>query len=274
MGWVRMGLADSFVVEIPGAEPPMSDTIDPKAPPPTSPEVKPAEQSGTKDHGGIFLVPYPKIVFLYPTFLVALLAAVWMSLTGRSTADPSDTGAVVITWIFLAVLAFNLFVISFDFPRATSLTMFFLIAAVILGAVLLITLQPQLLPAVADVLQSIRPVANATFFNVIVGMLTLLYVAVFISVRFDYWEVRHNELLHHHGMLSDLKRYSSPSLRIDKEINDIFEYLLLGSGRLILQPSGELRAIILDNVLFITKKEAAITQMLSTLQVEVRSDTN
>ena len=34
------------------------------------------------------------------------------------------------------------------------------------------------------------------------------------------------------------------------------------------------RTIILDNVLFITKKEAAITQMLSTLQVEVRSDTN
>jgi hypothetical protein len=89
-------------------------------------------------------------------------------------------------------------------------------------------------------------------------------------VQFDYWEVRPNELLHHHGMLSDLKRYSAPDLRVDKEINDVFEYLLLRSGRLILHPSGEKRAIILENVLFITQKEESLTRMLGALQVQVR----
>ena len=100
--------------------------------------------------------------------------------------------------------------------------------------------------------------------------MTFIYIFVYIMARFDYWEVRPNELLHHHGVLSDLERFSAPHLRIDKEINDIFEYLLLRSGRLILQPSGEKRAIILDNVFFISSKEKRITKLLGALQVQVR----
>lgn len=220
----------------------------------------------------IYLVPYPKIVFLYPTFITSVVAALYLSATGRQSVGPDDATAVAITWIFLGILAVNLIVIAFDFPRATSLTMFFLVAAIVLGAILTVTLRPQLLPAIADVVRRFRPVANAMFFNVIVVLLSVIYVAVFVGVQFDYWEVRPNELLHHHGILSDLKRYAAPNLRIDKEINDVFEYVLLGSGRLILQPSGERRAVILDNVPFISKKERAITGMLSALQVELRSE--
>ncbi|MBM3999654.1 MAG: hypothetical protein FJ297_08980 [Planctomycetes bacterium] len=217
------------------------------------------------------MVPYPKIVFLYPTFIAALVATVWMAIVGKSMIGPEDTSVVIITWLFLGVFATNLAVMTFDFPRATSLTMFFLFAAIVLGAILLFTMNPGLLPQITKIVTSIRPVANTTFFAIIVVLLGGMFASVLVSVRFDYWEVRHNELLHHHGVLSDLKRFSSPHLRIDKEINDVFEFLLLGSGRLILQPSNERRAIILDNVLFINKKEAAITQMLGALQVEVRS---
>jgi hypothetical protein len=39
---------------------------------------------------------------------------------------------------------------------------------------------------------------------------------------------------------------------------------------LILQPSGEPRAIILDNVLFIESKEARLTQLLGALQVQMQ----
>ena len=172
------------------------------------------------------------------------------------------------------MLGVNAVVLAFDFPRTTSLTMFFGLAAIVLGGILASTLRPGLMPMVGAWMQSVRPVANATFFDVIVCVMALVYCAVFISLRFDYWEVRHNELLHHHGFLSGLKRYAAPNLRIDKEINDVFEYMLLGSGRLILHPAGETRDIILDNVLFINKKERSITQMLGTLQVEVRPDTS
>ena len=78
-----------------------------------------------------------------------------------------------------------------------------------------------------------------------------------------------NELLHHHGILSDLKRYPAPNLRVDKEINDVFEFMLLGAGRLILHPTTEKRAIVLDNILFVSDKERELTKMLGSIKVQI-----
>ena len=178
--------------------------------------------------------------------------------------------AIIVSSLFLCVLGINLVVLSFDFPRTTSLTLFFFLAAAFTGAVLLFRSYPDILPAATRILHLLHPLANAHFYFIFSGFMVLIYVAVAINVQFDYWEVRPNELLHHHGILSDLKRYSAPHLRIDKEINDVFEYVLLRSGRLILQARGESRAIILENVFFINRKEAQLTRMLGALQVQVR----
>jgi hypothetical protein len=235
-------------------------------------EDKASEVQERKRDKGIYLIPYPKIVFFYPSFLTAIVLAAWMAATDRFDVKADDTIAAAMTWVFLGILSLNLGIITFDFPRATSLTMFFFLAAFGLGAALLFTFKPELLPALKSTVVSIRPIANATFYAVVSVVLALIYVGVFINVRFNYWEVRPNELLHHHGILSDLKRYSAPHLRVDKEINDIFEYMLLRSGRLILQPSSERRAVILDNVPFISEKEREITRMLGALQVQVRDE--
>jgi hypothetical protein len=97
----------------------------------------------------------------------------------------------------------------------------------------------------------------------------VIYFAVWINSKFDYWELRHNELLHHHGFMSDLERHPTTALKINKEIKDIFEYLLLKSGRMILQAGGNQRPIVLENVFFIDKKEEIITQMLSASLVQI-----
>jgi hypothetical protein len=251
----------------------MSDAAKPEVEPTptTTPETTPTQAphahaarhvAAKKAPEKVFLVSYPKIAFLYPTFLMSLFAAVYL------TIDPSR--AVIVTALFFGVLCVNMVVISFDFPRTTSLTLFFLVAAIVMGGYLLSILRPEVLPFLANLFGGLHPQANATFYYLFTGMMVLLYVLMFASVQFDYWEVRPNELLHHHGMLSDLKRYSSPDLRVDKEINDVFEYMLLRSGRLTLHPSGEKRAITLENVLFITQKEEALTRMLGALQVQVR----
>jgi hypothetical protein len=219
----------------------------------------------------IYLVPYPKIIFLYPSFFAALVVGTVVYFFAGQVG-PDNTVAVVSTVVFLGVVTINLVVLAFDFPRATSLTLFFLLAAVALGATVLFILKPDVLPAISDVLVQVRPVANATFYFVVAGLFALLFAVVFVTVWFDYWEVRPNELLHHHGILSDLKRFAAPNLRIDKEINDVFEYVLLRSGRLILHPSGERRAIVLDNIPFISRKEEQITRMLGALQVQVRGE--
>ena len=139
-------------------------------------------------------------------------------------------------------------------------------------AVLLFTNRPDLVPFVSNFFNALTPWANTHFYGLFALLLSLLYIVVWIMARFDYWEVRPNELMHHHGFLSDLERFSAPNLRISKEINDVFEYMLLRSGRLILHPTNEPRAFVLDNVLNINRKEAQITKMLGALQVEFRTE--
>ncbi len=228
-----------------------------------------SESSAAYNPGPVYLVSYPNIVFLYPTVIAALFGAIFMLWNGN---QPDAAYALIPARIFLSVLMVNLVVISFDFPRTTSLTWFF--AAVAVGEILwtFFRLNEGLIPAVTAQMMKIAPAANAMFYIIYALGMLFLYICVMVSRRFDYWEVRGNELLHHHGFLSDMERFSAPNLRIDKEINDVFEYLLLRSGRLILHPSQERRAIVLENVFFINSKEERITKMLGALQVRIRTD--
>jgi hypothetical protein len=223
--------------------------------------------SGPDTHTRIFLVPHPKVVFLYPSLLVALFAGVYTHLT----KNPEGHGEHVISLIFLVILGINLSVIAFDFPRTTSLTVFFALLALALGAWFFFTEFPEWWPTLHDLLAKLTPAANAKFYLLFSAIIGLLFLGVWVNTQFDYWEVRQNELLHHHGIWSNMERFAAPSLRIDKEINDLIEYLLLGSGRLVLHPSDERRAIVLDNVFFVNRKEAELTRLLGALQVEVKT---
>ena len=248
----------------------MSDKNAP-SPPETTEAAAPAKEVPVKH---IYLVAYPKLIFLYPTFIAAVVGGCFMAFAGMGDADIANPsrGAEVMSLIFLGILTINLVVLTFDFPRTTSLTLFFFVAMILMGLFVFFKFNPDFLPVVGKVLGALQPYANAHFYFLFAGVLLAFFLAILVAVLFDYWEVRPNELLHHHGMMSDLKRYPAPNLRIDKEINDVFEYMLLRSGRLILHARHETRAIVLDNVLFINAKEKKLTTMLGALQVSVRDD--
>ena len=232
----------------------------------TAPSAAPSASPTKKAPESIFLYAYPKVIFLYPAFFAALVCGIWMLFVN----DPHSTTAHLLAMSFLVILGVNLIVLSFEFPRTTSLTLFFFLVAVGFALWMLFRFNPNLVPPITNFIRRMNPTANATFYFIFTGILGLIYLGVLVSLRFDYWEVRPNELLHHHGVLSDMKRYSAPHLRIEKEVTDLFEYMLLRSGRLILHPSNEPRAIVLDNVPGISRKEAEITRMLGALQVQVR----
>ncbi len=241
----------------------------------TDSESTPEVAAKSKHATSILLIPYPKFIFMYPTLIVATISAILMYFGGYHTVDPETQRLpVVLTSIFLAVTMANMFVIVFDFPRATSLTLVFVLTTVALGVWMLTILSPGLLPWFESLFSGIRPAANTTFFVCITVAMMLMYIAVVVSVRFNYWELRNNELLHHYGFLSDLKRYPAPNLRVDKEINDVFEYALLGAGRLILHPSTEKRSIVLDNILFVGNKERELTRVLGSIRVKIGSDSS
>lgn len=256
--------------------------------------------SAEKPARGVILVSYPKVVFLYPSLVVAMIAGLYMHIWGNAAmdkpgqavavapeaaapaggaaavpgkapakAEPLVVGPTMAAAAFLMTLALNLVIISFDFPRTTSLTLAALTAALFLGVMLLSTYKPDLLPFVTNLIKQLHPQANAMFYYCYIVAMLLIYAGVKINSKFDYWEVRQNELLHHHGFLSDLERLPTSTLKIDKEIKDIFEYMLLKSGRLILNPGGQQRPIILENVFFIDQKESQITKLLSSMQVQI-----
>lgn len=218
----------------------------------------------------VFLVSYPKIVFMYPTMIAAFIAGLYMAFRPDG-ANLDKMDAHVVSSIFICLLAINLTIFSFDFPRETSLILVLAIVSVCLGAWLLFVFNPKLWPDMAHVIEKFHPVANATFYFSFGLVLLVIYGFVFINLRFDYWEVNANELIHHYGLMSDSKRFPAPNMRIDKEINDVFENILLGSGRLILHPQNEPRAIVLENIMRINQKEEKIIKLLGALKVQFQT---
>lgn len=214
----------------------------------------------------IVIRTFPKIVFLYPTMILAFLCAIFMQ---AGVGDPSNWGLA-----FLAVLTFNLCVLAFDFPRTASLTLVFSIAAIVLG-VILINQRVEFLPKLADWTGALNPEANETFYWLIGLVLAIIFVIVWFLHRYvDYWEVLSNELIHHHGILGGIQRLPAPGIKLDKEITDVFEYLLLRSGRLVIHPPGEAKAIVLDNVPNINRVEDGVKAILGVTEVSFRQEHN
>lgn len=175
--------------------------------------------------------------------------------------------------LFLVVLGFNLVVMGLDFPRFELIG---LILAILFTTFFVLWLGSyfdlDLLRPINAMLGSIYVFANAGFYLMYFGMVMIVLAIVYITRWLDYWEILPNEILHHHGPLSDLERYPTLNLKFDKEIPDVLEYLLLGAGRLVLQVPNMERAIILENVLFISSKEEALKRLMSRLDVRITTD--
>jgi hypothetical protein len=173
--------------------------------------------------------------------------------------------------IFLAVFALNLLIIAIDFPRFTILLL-------ILGVFgfgfffLWLNVYYNLVPPLVNALEAIYVVANAGFYFMLSLIITVILAIIWVTRYLDYWEILPNEILHNHGPFSDLERYPTMNLKFDKEIPDILEYMILRSGRLVLHVGNERKSIVLDNVLWIDRKEDRLKKLMSRLEVRITSD--
>ncbi len=122
------------------------------------------------------------------------------------------------------------------------------------------------------IFRSIYAAANTGFYLMVFVTLMLVFAVIYITRWLDYWEVLPNEILHHHGPLSDLERYPTMNLKFDKEIPDVLEWAMLGAGRLVLHVPNVSKALVLDNVLFISAKETALKKVMSRLDVRITTD--
>ncbi len=210
----------------------------------------------------VVIYSYPKAVYLYPLFVLSVIFGL---LRVFDLVSPSTLG-----FIWVTVFFFNVLVISFEFTRMVSVALVLFALVLFLTGVLL-NQHYQIVAKLAGAFDRIHMEANAQFYFGIAIAFFIAFIGIYIDTRWDYWEVRSNEVLHHHGFLGDVERFPAPNLKINKEITDVFEYLLLMSGRLVLYPAGSTRAIVLDNVPRINRVEKLIDELLG--ELEVRIDT-
>ncbi|MBM4060728.1 MAG: hypothetical protein FJ265_06500 [Planctomycetes bacterium] len=210
--------------------------------------------------------PWPKIVFLYPTFVVATIF--WLLAWLRVGQAEGQLGSAVLGNTFMLVLLLNLLVFSFDFSRIKSITLVVSVVAVVL-LVLWIDTKADITGFLGRVVGSIDIEMSASFYGFLSAGLGFLLLLVFVNSRFHYYEVNAREILHHHGYLGDIQRWSTEGLEMNKEIYDVVEFLLLRSGRLIFQPATAKKAIVLDNVANVNRIEERVNDLLSIVAVRL-----
>ncbi|MFW9826173.1 MAG: hypothetical protein ACFFEY_00965 [Candidatus Thorarchaeota archaeon] len=208
----------------------------------------------------IILRSYSKVIFFYPLFFTSLILFLIQYIVG--TEEPWF-GAIWIT-VFFA----NLFVIAFD----TSSTKFFILilAAIILILLFAFIFHPNTI--ISQVLSfEVAIVMSYHFYLASTVTLGIIFLIAWIATRLDYWKLERNELIHKKGIFISADRYPTKSLRIKKEIPDIFEYLLLKSGSLHLFTATE-EITYLHTVLNINKKEEMLDYLLSEIEIEVEKE--
>lgn len=174
-------------------------------------------------------------------------------------------------FLFLGVLFLNLMILAIDFPRFTIFALI-LLATTITFFLLWLGMFVDILDPLVRLIQGFYVHANAQFYLIFAGVLMAMYGLIFVTRWLDYWEIMPNEILHHHGPLSDLERFPTMNLKFDKEIPDIFEHLMFGAGRLVLNLPGERKAIVLDTVLHVSRKEESLKMLMSRMEVRVTTD--
>ncbi len=256
--------------------------------------ASPVSSGSARRDKGVRIFTYPKFIFLFPTMVMSIVCWIGMVINNDRVIRPSQGHETVVkapatnekpvnpvmvsdfrspqnmlALLFLGVFALNLLIVTFDFPRFT------IVAGVLLATTvtfLLLWLGMAVFAPLIRILDGMYLAANAGFYFVLVLIFMLLYAAIFASRWLDYWEFMPNEILHHHGPWSDLERFPTMQLKFDKEIPDVFEHMLFGAGRLVFHVQGEQKSIILDNVLHINRKEEALKQIMSRLEVRVTTD--
>lgn len=198
--------------------------------------------------------PLPKVVFFYLTWLVSLLCGLW----------PGEPAAGI-GQLWMAVFFFNILVISFDFNEERSLVALFVAIAVVFAL-----LYFNILGSVSGWFTDLAPTMNRTFYFMVFGGFSLVYAAVWINTRFNYWEFRPNEVVHHFGIFKKMKRYSTEDMRWDKTVPDMLERLLLGTGSITLTTPHEKHPVVIDHVMRISRLDDKIADILGVKQVVAR----
>jgi len=222
--------------------------------------VKPVPQVVEKMPVRVVMRDYSRGVFLYPLAIYSFIAAL-VEHIGES-GDPSQpwVHANVLSMIWIVLFFTSLFVVSFDLSVGKFIGAIFLVVLV----ALLITFVTLNTPPVSE--QFVFNIQIRTqFYWMTAAILGVILLLTFIVGQFRYVKIERNEVIIK-GILGDVRRFPTGNLNYEKKIPDVFKYILLGSGSIILHAPGVSESVVLNTVVNVNRKAKQMDAILSAVR--------
>ena len=247
------------ITPITEVEKPTPPTPEVEKPTPPTPEVQ-----------DVTIRSYPKTVLFYPMAFISIIiaAAIYLLAFIYLIPDPNLYWRLVYTqtFIWFVLFLFNLLLVTFDFGKNIIVAIAMIIVITILALALYVTgtgVFPFIDPSFLGLYVNIN-----SMFPFFIVFLFVIFIA-WIRARIYYFRVTSNEIIYKKGILGDVERFGTTNVMLHKEINDIFEYLLLRSGRLTFTIPGRKTTVVLDTVPNINKVELKILTLLRRIEVDL-----
>lgn len=221
----------------------------------------------------VILRDWPKIVMMLPTLFASIICGIIMAIH----PEFPDPQASQFGWqyyvglLFLLVLAINLTMLLYDLNLRGFVIVVLAILAMVLALFLLNNYAPGKVWRGIGRALSVRVWANAAFYFMIAIILLFNLAVAWIITRFHYWKVENNEIIIRQGFMHEQERHPTAQARFKLIIEDIVEYGLLGSGKLVFYFSDDSSQHELRTVLFVHSKAKKLDEILGRVAVIERS---
>jgi hypothetical protein len=216
----------------------------------------------------IVIHPFPKIVLLWPVMMISLV----FFFLGGGVGDEALVNPSALGWWWMVVFFFNMLVHTFDFGRTNFIATLAVLGVGFLGLwVWDLQSEAAIYGQIYEFFGRQQLDMHPNFYAMIAGLLAVLILMAFIATRFNYWVLSMNQLTHKHGILGDERHYATLNMAVEKEIPDVFEFLLFGSGRLIFKPGvgqDAQRSLVVDNVFRVNRLEKSVREFLGVIKVD------
>lgn len=250
----------------------MTDSLpESTSPTPARPNSTPSapRPAASAHQSAIILRDWPKIVMMIPTMIAAIICGILMSI--YSTPPGDGFGRIhYVGLLFLVILAINLTMVLYDLSLRGFIIVVLAIIAIVLGLSLLnLRWEGEVWTTIAHAL-SLRVWANSAFYFTIALILLVNLGIAWIITRFHYWKVENNEIIINTGLMHEQERHPTAQARFKLVIDDIVEYGLMGSGKLVFYFGDNNTQHELTTVLGVHRKAKALDELLGRVAVVER----
>lgn len=227
-----------------------------------------AQTQGSAAPDRIVIHPFPKVVLMWPVMLVSIVFFfLGGGVTEKPIVDPSALG-----WWWMVVFFFNMLVKTFDFGRNNFIATLATLAVLFLGLLVWdLQSEAEIYGSIYRFFQEQQLAMHGNFYAMMAASLAVLFAMAFVTTRFNYWVLSPNQLTHKHGILGDERHYATINMAVEKEIPDVFEFLLFGSGRLIFKPgvgADANKTLVVDNVFRVNHVEGKVREFMRFIRVD------